>query len=208
MMNHNGENELTGSGSDPVVSAEYRAVAIERTPPKLNSAVIKAARAAARGSGLQGFTASWFRPLAFAASLGLALALLLETTSTDYFPWILDPESSSVGPSDSAPATAEEEQISSEFSEMIEASSKRMREQDVARDAIIQSLSEPGAIEIVTLENVARLCTKEQTAGPATWWQCISELDDAGRHDDARAEMEFLQRAHPNFKAPETLPSQ
>ncbi len=207
-MNQHGENELPGNGNDPVVSAEYQAMANERTPSALDSAVLKDASAAARGLGLQRFTASWFRPLAFVASLGLALALLLEYASTDNLQWAPVRETPPVVPSDSATATANEEQISSEFSEMIEASSKRMREQEASRDALIQSLNEPGAIEKVTVENIARLCTKEQTAGPATWWQCIAELNDAGRHDDARAEMEFLKRAHPNFKAPETRPSQ
>ena len=77
-MNQDGENNLRGDESDPLISAEYRATATERTPPTLDAAVLKTAEAAAGDSGLRGFTAFWFRPLAFVATLGLSLALLLE----------------------------------------------------------------------------------------------------------------------------------
>ena len=233
-MNHNGENELTGTGCDPVVSAEYRAVAIERTPPALDSAVLNEADAAVRASGLQRFTASWFRPLAFVASLGLALALLLEYASTDNLQWAPVRETPPVVPSDSASTTAKEEMISSEFSEMIEASSKRMREQEALRDAIILNLGEPGArdarrdaiirkyfdargletnsSEIITVPraltgmttDVPKSCTEEITIGPWAWLQCISDLDDAGRHDEASVEMELFKEAYPDF--PELQP--
>ncbi len=211
-MNHDGENELPGTGSDPTVSAEYQAMANERTPPNLDSAVLKEAEASVRGSGLQGFTALWFRPLAFVASLALALALLLENTSTDTLLWTLDPETPTLVPSDNANTTTEAEKISSEFSEMIEASSKRMREQEAARDAIILNLNEPGAPQNFSSENFTlpsvpnrvttnspRSCTEELTVGPWAWWQCISDLDDAGRHDEARVEMEFFIKAYPDF---------
>ena len=233
-MNHDGENELPGTGSDPTVSAEYQAMANERTPADLDSAVLKEAEAAVRGSGLQGFTPLWFRPLAFVASLGLALALLLENTSTDTLLWTLDPETPTVVPSDNANTTTEAEKISSEFSEMIEASSKRMREQEALRDAIILNLGEPGArdarrdaiirkyfdargletnsSEIITVPraltgmttDVPKSCTEEITIGPWAWLQCISDLDDAGRHDEASVEMELFKEAYPDF--PELQP--
>ena len=218
-MNHNGENELPGAGTDPVVSAEYRAMANERTPPALDSAVLTKADAAVRASGLQGFTASWFRPLTFVASLGLALALLLEYTSTDNLQLAPVRETPPVVPSDSANTTKSEETISSEFDAMIETSSKTMREQEAARDALIQSLNVPGgrdekrdAIIQEYFESRRRFstapgvtadaptsCTEALTVGPWDWWQCIAELEDAGRHDEARVEMHFFEKAYPDF---------
>ena len=56
--------------SDPLVSAEYRAAATERTPPALNALVLKNAEAAAKDTAFRRFTANWFRPLAFVATLG------------------------------------------------------------------------------------------------------------------------------------------
>ncbi len=77
-MNQDTENNRPGDESDPLVSASYRATATERTPPELDAAVLKKAEAAPNDTGLRRFTAFWFRPLAFVATLGLSLALLLE----------------------------------------------------------------------------------------------------------------------------------
>ena len=55
---------------------------------------------------------------------------------------------------------------------------------------------------------ISRPCADEQTAIPVTWWQCISDLKEAGRPDEAKAEMNLFNKAHPDFKAPEILPSQ
>ena len=289
-MNHDRKNNLPGAESDPMVSAEYRATATERTPPALDAAVLKKAEAAARESGLQVFTAFWFRPLAFVATLGLALALMLELTRMETLP-VLDPnfgagrqetesqpavpsnnadigttdvhfkldspagkQQSAVPPasgqetppnvesgrrqrlepgtaltieikasevSDSASAPAGDVRVSADFAEMIEASSKHMPQNDIATETVIQNLSRTSVPEDFKAENFSayrtpaaatiattRPCTEEQTASSVTWWQCISNLREAGRHDEARAEMDLFNKVHPDFRAPEILPSQ
>ena len=179
---------------------------------------------------------------AFAASLGIALALLLEYANTDNLQWAPVRDTPPSISSDSENTTKAEEAISSEFDAMIEASSNSMREQEALRDAIIQSLNQPGVREWLannlkrpnerdavvnailqecfksrgheadSSENVTRFaiaprvnpgaprsCTEELTVGPWSWWQCISDLDDADRHDEARVELEFFISAYPDF---------
>lgn len=289
-MNHDRENKLPATESDPMVSAEYRATATERTPPALDAAVLKKAEAAARESGLQRFTAFWFRPLAFVATLGLALALVLDFTSmqtlqpamdqefeaarqethslqavpsnnadnrtTDFYFKFDSPagkqqlakpparaqefapeaesgrqrpepapaltnENKASGVSDSASAPAGDERVSADFAEMIEASSRKMPQNYIATETAIQNLGQTSVTDDSEAENVSaywtptaativttRPCTEEQTVSPMTWWHCISELEEAGRHHEARAEMDLFDKTHPDFKAPQVLPSQ
>jgi len=65
--------------NDPRVSDTYRALATETTPPDLDSTVLSLAAAAAdtRQSGF-GLSRAWFRPIAWAATIGLSLAFVLE----------------------------------------------------------------------------------------------------------------------------------
>ncbi len=290
-MNHDREIKLPGAESDPMVSAEYRATATERTPPALDAVVLKKAEAAARESGLQRYTAFWFRPLAFIATLGLALALILDLTSietlqpamdqdfeaarqetdslqtvptnnadsrTKEFYFKLDSpagtqrsarpsarvqdfapkdesgrrqqpepvpsltnEIKASGASDSTSAPAGDERVSADFAEMIEASSRRLPQNDNATETVILNLGQSSLADDSTSESVSayrtpaaatvvttRPCTEQQTASPMTWWYCISDLGEAGRHDEARAEMDLFNKTHPEFKAPEVLPSQ
>jgi hypothetical protein len=81
-MNEGSDNMVSSTGNDPLVSAEYRAAATERTPPELDGVVLEKARATAGSVGLRRFTAYWFRPVAFVATLALSLALILELTRT------------------------------------------------------------------------------------------------------------------------------
>jgi len=110
-MNQDRDNNLPSAESDPLVSAEYRASATERTPPALDAVVLEKARAAPKNARLRGFYALWFRPLAFVTTLVLSLALLLELTNTPQLQPILDaeteigrrqPQASETAPTDAA----------------------------------------------------------------------------------------------------------
>lgn len=91
-MNQYSDNSVSGDDTDPLVSAEYRTAATERTPPALDAAVLKTAAAAATDTGLTGFMAGWFRPLAFVATLSLSLALLLELSQAPTEQSVIIPE--------------------------------------------------------------------------------------------------------------------
>lgn len=245
-MNQDRNDRTPNADSDPLVSAEYRAAATERTPSELDALVLRKAAATARESaGLRAFTAFWFRPLAFVATLALSLALVLELTSEQYgiepaaSPDTRDfreednsppgkiqsapvpaPAKASAPLVESVPAQADET-ASADFAKMIEAGSRRMQEAKDATDAAIQSrqqaksareaqVDEPGAVSAyaVVSDVVPTHCAQQQKRNALTWWQCIGELEEAGRYDEAKAELDLFNAAHPNFEAPEILPSQ
>lgn len=64
------------NGNDPRVSEEYRAIATETTPPELDSKILSMAADEARPR--YGLARAWSRPLAWAATIGLSLAFVLE----------------------------------------------------------------------------------------------------------------------------------
>lgn len=211
---------------DPLVSAEYRATATEHTPPTLDAMVLERAQAAVRTSGLGGFAAHWSRPLAFVATLVLSLALVLELTRTPEPRSVMDanfeagralpPAEDSPALRDSipdkqpspgespAPASAKQmpesanrpmsdEAVSSGFAEIIESSAERMQE----AERQFEQVTEFRASDVV-----ARFCGEEQIADALKWWQCIRGLQEAGRHDDAEAELNLFNAAHPEFEPP------
>lgn len=280
-MNQDQDNNLPSAENDPLLSAEYRAIAKERTSPALDAIVLKQARAAA--SRLQSFTALWFRPLAFVATLVLSLALVLELTNTPELQSPKSPEtevgrreaeSFEVDPNFGVPrhvvphATSEfrmnadspagkqqspepsppteaigsdvatggrqrlesapsavnapvvEEEVSADFAEMIEASSMQMPDADSVTQNAIQGLKQSRSAEEVQVGDVAsfsasavspdvlkRPCAEEQTADAERWWQCIADLEEAGRHDEAKIEIELFKTVYPDFEIPEELPS-
>jgi hypothetical protein len=65
---------------DDAVSRAYRNTAVERAPEHLNQAVLRQARAASRPGYAR--SVAWTRPLAWAATITLCLALVLELTRT------------------------------------------------------------------------------------------------------------------------------
>jgi hypothetical protein len=68
----------TNGVTDPVVSQAYRETADERVPPELDRAVLSSAASAARPGYARSIV--WLRPLAWAATIGLSLAIVLELT--------------------------------------------------------------------------------------------------------------------------------
>lgn len=273
------DNRMQSTESDPVVSREYRTIATERTPAELDTKVLKMAEAAAtKATGLRGFTAVWFRPLAFVATLALSLALVLELTNmpqlepavspdfefgrqeaesfqsdpNDPLPAVIRkvrpdadspggknqstampaPEKASMPESDSGgrrllnlvaeptDAPTVDDIASTDFAGMIEASSKQAKEADRVTENAIQVLQQTRTLPESLVEETAALrasafasdvaprpCDGEQTADPLKWWQCITGLKDAGRLDEANAELTLFNAAHPDFEAPVSLPS-
>ena len=68
--------------NDPRVTRAYREAATETTPAAIDEAVLQQARQALSGNGWQRYAKSihWLRPMAWAATIGLSLAIVLELT--------------------------------------------------------------------------------------------------------------------------------
>lgn len=83
--------DRTGDGLvDPEVSALYRELATERTPERLDRAVLKAAAVRPEPKPWP----RWTRPAAWAATIGLSLAIVLEQTVLNSPSAVFDPAAS------------------------------------------------------------------------------------------------------------------
>jgi len=120
------ETNMPGSGSDgdeARLSRLYRSSATERTPTHLDARVLAAAR---RGARTRYWTAThWLRPMAWAATIGLCLAIVIElsTVPDEAFdmPYAPPPDSAKPGEPAAlpieAPASRSEEQPAAERDE-------------------------------------------------------------------------------------------
>ena len=70
---------------DPHVSEHYASLADEVTPAKLDRAVLHDAARAVRADNRRGSFGAWFRPVAFMATVGLSLAIILDLSDTSLF---------------------------------------------------------------------------------------------------------------------------
>ncbi|MBT8099750.1 MAG: hypothetical protein KJO82_08370 [Gammaproteobacteria bacterium] len=91
---------------DPIVTERYRDIAGETTPEALNQAVLREARQ--QMSGQYSRNISWMRPMAWAASIGLCLAIVLELNNIpQQEPAMMQlPGAAPVAPSSSVPDAA------------------------------------------------------------------------------------------------------
>jgi hypothetical protein len=74
--------------SDPSVSATYRQLADERVPAGLDEKILHRAAAAPRAGSRPG--RAWMKPVAWAATIGLSLAIVLEMTQLPQAPLDID----------------------------------------------------------------------------------------------------------------------
>ena len=77
-------NDRDNTTADPSVSATYRQLADERAPAGLDEKVLHRAAAAPRISS--GIGRAWMKPVAWAATIGLRLAIVLEMTQLPQAP--------------------------------------------------------------------------------------------------------------------------
>lgn len=112
--------ERSNSENDPLVTRAYREAATEKTPQALDDAVLREARQAVSGNGWLRYpkTIHWLRPMAWAATIGLSLAIVLELTMTPTEPELIM-ESLPVAPA-AAPAERIDMRERQELDEAVE----------------------------------------------------------------------------------------
>lgn len=126
--------------NDARVSQVYREAATEKTPPELDRKILSMAATGTRSR--YGRARAWIRPMAWAATIGLSLAFVLELTQV--------PESApiSAGGSDADIFEVLDEEVASEAAPARAKSDQRLRqESEVRSDAPATMLSAPAAIE-------------------------------------------------------------
>jgi hypothetical protein len=189
------------SNTDPEVSAGYRTIANESAPARLDDVVMRQAAKEARPMGnLANYFFSIRRPLAFAATLVLALSIVLQ------FDEVLTDRSREAINGMTEPA--EWNTGASKISVGIDASVVQIQEQVRQGESAVSqgSLNKPmpnavGGAEAMHSE-IVRFCDGAQTASAELWWECIVELDGNGRIAESASEHQLLINTYPGFLPP------
>jgi hypothetical protein len=197
--------------NDPRVSDAYREIAGEETPVELDRKVL--AMAAAEVRAANGFPRTWFRPLAWAATIALSFAFVLEMSQVDDAPAPLadadmaDVLEQSPGPVDAAAKQKDEGRMrqqlnkrSSDAPASAKASIAPARSLPSTSDAALNqpgmatpAVESPSVASDFELDDMSTLREAEEQARtqsePAGAFAAIAEKkeDSEGCDEDARA---------------------
>ncbi len=214
---------------DQQVSAAYQDLAKERTPEHLDRDVLRMAKASTERPQYSRWTA-WSRPLAWAATVALCLAITLEVTQ--------------VTPLDNVVAESSREELAAPASLMVpelqEDKLQQMLEKDMeqqselsdsmadaissekispARSAAKRTANEPAAAArmrqsayLVEEERIGEVtvaagmsaseCAEEARSEPESWLECIKALEASGDVEAAARQREILIEVFPDFNLP------
>ncbi len=203
--------------TDETVSATYRELSREGAPDHLNEKVLQqAAEKALRPRYSRSIM--WTRPLAWAATVGLCLAIVLEVTRVPT-PEIVMTEDATDFLEAEQPASLVTEEAQAPVHQRPEAL-KDMKSQ-LGRSAAKQAANEPnremvdadmrqrsGAISALAVSadstdsEATNECPDEIRVDPVTWLACIVDLEERGDTETALRQREDLKEAFPQFKMP------
>jgi hypothetical protein len=198
------------------VSKAYRDIASERPAAHLDARILKDARAAAtpRYAHLR----TWTRPLAWAATIGLSLAIVLQVTEQPVVeaPAAVQPASDTVLESvedkrqdqditqqlrkEGAAWTAKPERVEEAFTPNME----MLREaENVGRmkASRAQLGAEPEAATALS-DATAIFCDEDARASAESWLECIAKLEDEQKDEAARLERAAFDAAYPDAETP------
>lgn len=185
---------------DEEITKAYRNLATERVPATVNESVMRRARAV-QDRGYARLT-YWLRPLAWAATIGLSLAVVLQLAD------IPDPESAAPVPRPGSAQSLPEDKAESPPLENRAASTARASDPAQTREALmrVKDSTVPQAVPARSQKFVASeiaeasTCTAEQVASPETWLDCILALEDDDRQEAAASERRRLAATFPEFQ--------
>lgn len=192
---------------DELVSQTYREHSVEQAPERLNQEILSmAADDASRGSRTNFLFAAWTKPLAWAATIGISLAVVLELSqvpgsSVD----IAAPAAESIREEfaqqrtnvlDEARKQASQESGQNQNASL--ADEVTLQDADVAiigKQNEFSKLVRPVPAAEKTQSDVERPCDAITRESAEDWLRCIEELREAGAVDAANREYEayFLE---------------
>jgi hypothetical protein len=194
------------------VSETYRDIAKETSPANLDDKILAMARQEARTR--YGLARAWIRPVAWAATIGLSFAFILEMT---YFSDDAPPMDASVPASadgdaapPAAPPASKRAPATAVTAPEIKASEMpALREaEERAEQATAGYLEDAPAAEL-RMERASRQradtiehCSAEARKDADTWYRCVLALREQGLEEAAEAELGALREAFPNFREP------
>lgn len=210
--------------SDEAVARAYREFATERTPATLNEQVLReAAHEAGRGYARW---IGWLRPLAWAATAGLTIAIVIDLVDTpapdgDAVTEVYEEEALPAPAAAAEPDATPRPDAAQERAK--EARAERARAAgDTAPASAAFAVDDPSLLEEAadiaaaragsaeneraaaarTLMREAPACDEAAREQPDTWYRCIERLRTEGRAEAAQRELEALAEAFPAYEPP------
>ncbi len=182
-----------------MLSDQVRALADETTPNALDRAVMREAKRALSADNRRGSFGAWFRPVAFMATVGLSLVIILDLTDRN----ILAPEpdpSVELRPTATLNELKRQEKLSAGDAFTAETQKARERLQDLE---VNDDPSTPQSSTDAVLQKPPTECSEVERFEAQSWWRCIESLRKAGQLDAANQQLENLRNQFPEFVPPE-----
>lgn len=198
------------------VSNAYRDIAKETSPAEIDDRVMALARQEARTR--YGLARTWIRPVAWAATIALSFAFILELS---YFrdatlpPDLAAPPAMDSDTGERVEPALQEAPFKRSPATIIAAPEVRthdarpLRETEKRTDTTTSDLADeppPSASSRPLLpdegETDIKHCTAEAQQSAVAWYSCVVALRDQGLHDAAKAEFDALREAYPGFSEP------
>lgn len=215
------DNTASGSEKDQLVSEAYREIAQEKTPEHLDRSILDTAAKSARPR--YSLLIRWTRPAAWAATIMLSVALVLEISQT---PELLQPKMDASAPIGDPEESAERDkrerviknaedlavqdmdllQRADEMAQIREGQNDqpaqlppRQKERAAAPAAAMSTKTTLQSN--ISPEDDSSPCGTKATAEPESWLACITELEAAGMTDIAREQRALLAETFPDFNS-------
>jgi hypothetical protein len=207
---------MTKDTDDRRVTDSYRDLASERTPADLDERIL--AMAAAEARTRYGLTRAWIRPVAWAATIALSLAFILEmspltdgpapaelpaatpTPEGGYLESALQPGSAQSDAASGDSFAGEDTRLVREAEEPAHKRSNKARATKAIVDAPAAALQAASSLE--KKESAEMYCDEAARRAADSWYECILRLRDEGLMAEAASEIEALRDAFPAFREP------
>ena len=192
-------NERNNKDRDQLVRDTYRALADERAPDRLNDRVLK--QAAKAGRSRYSLTRAWTRPVAWAATIGLSLAIVLELTRLPQ----TEPDVVGISVPDRPVQKEDRATANAPDASMNDFSPKDMT---LLRDAENMARIQAGANQAPVAARTAAekkefesddACPEKSRVSAESWFACIEQLRADGLADRAASEYKKFRRKFPDF---------
>lgn len=207
------------NNNDPRVSEVYREISSETTPPELDRKIL--AMAADDRRAKYWIPRAWMRPVAWAATIALSLAFVLEMSQ------VADPPAPQVDPlaaealeervlSDEDAAKSKDESAvrqrlnkrsdapateSASMSLQMEADDMNLLD-EAEEQARMRFAPAPSAVAAPEKKEQPATCDDDVRKAPESWYECVEALRDAGNTMAAQQELESLLAEFPEFREP------
>lgn len=179
----------SANDKDPRVAQAYRDLATERTPAALDDKVLAMAAATARSR--YGRARGWLRPVAWAATIGLSLAFVLEMARVTDEP--------------APPAGVASDSVANEVAGEGRSKLREAEERAPMRSGEKREPAAPARAAAFAAQRLPpRACDDTQRASAEAWYACAASLRDNGLIDAADLELDALREAFPDFVVPES----